>query len=59
MGVAFGEAARTVFDQHALDALARHVRKLVLVNEGDLRGLVCVVRAGAGGCKAGEGGGEE
>jgi hypothetical protein len=29
-------AARAVFDEHALDALAGNVRQLVLVNEGHL-----------------------
>jgi Flp pilus assembly CpaE family ATPase len=29
-------AARTIFDEHALDALAGNVRQLVLVDEGHL-----------------------
>ena len=30
-------AARSVFDEHALDALAGNVRQLVLVDEGHLK----------------------
>src|SRR5437773_161924 len=36
MRVARRVAARAVFDEHALDALARNVRQLVLVDEGHL-----------------------
>ena len=36
MRVARRVAARAVFDEHALDALAGNVRQLVLVDEGHL-----------------------
>jgi hypothetical protein len=33
-----GRSARTVFDENALDALARNVRELVLIDYGHLGG---------------------
>jgi hypothetical protein len=43
-------AARAVFDEHALDALAGNVRQLVLVDEGHL-GVLLLRRIGEGAAK--------
>ncbi len=45
MGMTLGKAARPVFNENALDALAGNVRQFVLVDEADFGGVVVVCLA--------------